>query len=46
MDLVIALEIMNSKQFTHRDLKLANLMFDEEYNIKIIDLGYAGLLFG
>jgi len=46
MDLVIALEIMNSKQFTHRDLKLTNLMFDEDYNIKIIDLGYAGLLFG
>ena len=45
-DLVAAIEIMNQKHFTHRDLKPANLMFDESFNIKIIDLGFAGMISG
>ena len=46
LDLVARLEIMHSKHFTHRDLKPANLMFDQNYDLKIIDLGFAGMLAG
>ena len=45
-DLIHALELMNARLVTHRDLKPANLMFDENFNIKIIDLGFAGMLSG
>jgi serine/threonine protein kinase len=38
-----AVEYMHSKGVAHRDLKLENIMIDNQKKIKIIDFGMAGL---
>lgn len=44
--LISGLEYMLSKGFTHRDLKLDNLLLDDKFRLKIADFGYAGPLAG
>jgi len=35
------IEYMHSKGFTHRDIKLENVILDNDYNLKLIDFGLA-----
>ena len=39
--LVEAVEHIHRQGVTHRDLKIDNILFDEEYNVKISDFGFA-----
>ena len=39
--LLIGLKSMHNSNFYHRDLKLENLVLDNDYNLKILDLGFA-----
>ena len=39
--LVCFLEVMQKEGIMHRDMKPQNVMFDDNYNIKIIDFGDA-----
>jgi serine/threonine protein kinase len=39
-----ALEYVHSKGYCHRDLKLGNVLMDENYQLKLADFGYASLL--
>jgi serine/threonine protein kinase len=41
-----ALEYCHKKGYCHRDLKLANILLDENYQIKLADFGFASLLEG
>ena len=45
-DIIDALEVLHTNKFCHRDLKLPNLMFDDQFLVKIIDLGHVNHLFG
>jgi serine/threonine protein kinase len=36
-----ALEHIHEEGFSHRDIKLENMLFDQAYNLKIADFGYA-----
>ena len=39
--MISAMEYMQSKNITHRDLKLENILIDSDLNMKIADFGYA-----
>jgi len=32
---------LHSKNIVHRDIKLENVVLDDNYNLKLIDFGYA-----
>jgi len=40
------LEYCNSQGITHRDLKPENLLFDEIFNLKVADFGFATAIAG
>ena len=40
------IEHMHSKSIAHRDLKLENILLDENFSIKITDFGLTGLIEG
>jgi serine/threonine protein kinase len=44
--LLSALDYINSKGYCHRDLKPENLFFDEQFNLKLADFGFATVLQG
>ncbi|MDP6963827.1 MAG: serine/threonine-protein kinase, partial [Planctomycetota bacterium] len=41
-EVAIALEGMREHDVIHRDLKPSNIMLDRDFNVKVIDLGFAG----
>lgn len=43
-ELIVALEVLNSKGIVHRDLKPENILFDENWHILITDFGSAKIL--
>ena len=38
---MIALSYLHGKGFTHRDLKLENILLEENFDVKIIDFGFS-----
>lgn len=44
--MLLGLSYIHSKGFSHRDLKPENLLIDKDYNIKIVDFGFACPLTG
>ena len=45
-EIVLALEFLHSKNISHRNLKLENILLDEKYHIKISDFKYAKIING
>lgn len=43
LHLLDSLEHMQNKGISHRDLKMTNVMLDEEFHLKVIDFGFASL---
>mmetsp|Transcript_4337 Transcript_4337/g.5980 ORF Transcript_4337/g.5980 Transcript_4337/m.5980 type:complete len:461 (+) Transcript_4337:63-1445(+) len=41
--LLSGLEALHSKGICHRDIKLENLLLDEQFNLKIADFGYSSI---
>ena len=39
--MVDVLEYMEAQKVAHRDLKLENILIDEELNLKVMDYGFA-----
>ena len=39
--IISAIQYIHSKEIAHRDLKLENILLDDNYNIKIADFGFA-----
>ena len=39
--IISAIQYIHSKEIAHRDLKLENLLLDDNYDIKIADFGFA-----
>ena len=44
--LISAVQYLHSKGIAHRDLKLQNVLFDEHFNLKVADFGFATALGG
>jgi len=44
--LLFAVHSMNMQDLANRDLKLENILIDKDYNIKIVDFGFASSISG
>ena len=42
--IIVALEYLHSRNISHRDLKPGNILFDENFDVKLCDFGEAKII--
>lgn len=44
--MIAGLEYLHSQGYAHRDMKPENVLFDEDFNLKLADFGFSTQLAG